>query len=406
MEGARRRRGPPAKRVASRGGAGYQGPDRHVRSVMAPEFTSLAEAAAWFDAWLVEAALPLWATAGRDPERGSFREALTVQGAPWEAPRRSRVQTRQAWVYATAAREGLGRGYAELAHGAWRFYRAHYLGPQGLFVRSADAAGQVVDPVAALYEQAFSLLALAALEALAPGAGADEARALSAALEPLRHPAGGWREVGAHPFQANAHMHLLEAALAWEQAAAPAGRGGWAALADEIAELALARFIDPAAGVLREFFDAGWRALEDRAGGLVEPGHQFEWAWLLERWGRARGRRDAGDAARVLYAAGLRGVDAEGLAVGALWSDLSVREPATRLWAQTEYLKAALLFADEAEALRAARGLARYLDTPRRGTWRDKLRADRSFVEEPSPATSFYHLLGAILPLRGRAGGA
>jgi mannose-6-phosphate isomerase len=370
---------------------------------MPPYFSSLAEAAAWFDAWLVEAALPLWGEAGRDAERGSFQEALTVAGAPWPAPRRSRVQTRQIWVYATAAAAGLGADCAGLALDAWRFYRACYRRSDGLFARSADATGQVVDPTPALYEQAFSLLAMAALERLAPATAAREARALQAALGPLRHPAGGWREAGDQPFQANAHMHLLEAALAWEEAEGAARQGGWAVIADEIAELALARFIDRDAGVLREFFDAGWRALDDAAGGLIEPGHQFEWAWLLDRWGRARGRQDARATAQRLYATGLRGVDpAAGVAVGALWSDLSVREGATRLWAQTEYLKAALIFGDEAEALRAARGLALWLDTPRRGTWRDKLRADRSFVEEPAPATSFYHLLGAILPLRKR----
>jgi len=86
--------------------------------------------------------------------------------------------------------------------------------------------------------------------------------------------------------------------------------------------------------------------------------------------------------------------------MNALWSNLRVRDPATRLWAQTEFLKAALIFGGEEEALRAAEGLALYLDTPRRGTWRDKLTPERDFVAEPAPATSFYHLVGAILPLR------
>ena len=368
---------------------------------MAPDFSSLATAAAWFEAWLVEAALPLWSAAGLDASRGSFQEALTPAGEPWPAPRRSRVQSRQVWVYATAAAIGLGEAYGAIAERAWRFHRARYLGADGLFARSADAAGEIVDPTAALYEQAFALLAMSALEALARGGFADEAAALLDALEPSRHPAGGWREAGDRPFQANAHMHLLEAALAWEAVAAPAARGRWTGLADEVAELALTRFVDGRRGVLREFFDADWRALDDRAGGLIEPGHQFEWAWLLDRWGRARGRADALDVARRLHAAGLAGVDPGlGVAVNALWSDLSVRDPATRLWAQTEHLKAALVFGDEAQALSAAGGLALYLDTPRRGTWRDKLSAERRFVEEPAPGTSFYHLMGAILALR------
>ena len=363
---------------------------------MPAEFPTLAAAAAWHAAWLEQAALPLWASAGVDSVGGGFQEALTVAGDPWPALRRSRVQTRQIWVYATVAAEGLGAAHATLARRAYGFYVARYRRADGLFARAATSEGEIADATAALYEQAFSLLAMAALERLDAGAFESDARALRAALEPLRHPAGGFREVGDHPFQANAHMHLLEAALAWEAV----GRDDWAALSDEIAQLALARFVDRQAGLLHEFFDADWRRLGDATGGLVEPGHQFEWAWLLERWGRARGRRDALDVAGQLYVAGLSGVDAHsGIVANALWSDLRLRDPASRLWTQTEYLKAALVFGDDGEALRAARGLASYLETPRPGTWRDKRAADGSFVEEPAPASSFYHLVGAILPL-------
>ena len=71
-----------------------------------------------------------------------------------------------------------------------------------------------------------------------------------------------------------------------------------------------------------------------------------------------------------------------------------------RLWPQTEYLKAALIFGDEAEALIAANGLARFLDVPVRGAWRDRMLPDGSFVAEPAPASSFYHIMGAILELQ------
>lgn len=368
---------------------------------MPASFPTLAAAAAWHAAWLEQAALPLWATAGLDAEHGSFQEALSIEGEPLPGPRRSRVQTRQIWVYATAAAEGLGEDRSAAARRAYGFYVDHYRRPDGLFARAAGIDGRITDPTPVLYEQAFSLLAMTGLERLEPGRFEADALALRAALEPLRHPAGGFREIGGgQPFQANAHMHLLEAALAWEAA----GQGAWSALCDEIAELALSRFIDRPTGVLREFFDAEWRALDDAEGGLVEPGHQFEWAWLLERWGRARGRQDAREAARRLYANGLRGVDPRsGIVVNALWSDLAVRDAGARLWTQTEYLKAALLFDDDAEALRAADGLASYLETPRAGTWRDKRDPGGRFVEEPAPATSLYHLIGAILPLRRRA---
>jgi mannose-6-phosphate isomerase len=238
---------------------------------------------------------------------------------------------------------------------------------------------------------------------LRPDAGyADEARALRTALDVMRHPQGGWREAGAHPFQANAHMHLLEAAFAWEQV----GAAEWAVVADAVAELALARFLAADRPVIREFFDARWRALAAGEGQRIEPGHQFEWAVLLDAWGARRGHAAAREAAKGLYATGLRGVDAgAAVAVNALAADLTIADAGTRLWAQTEYLKAALAFGDDAQALNAARGLSAYLQTPRRGAWRDKLTPDRRFVDEPAPATSLYHLTGALLPLMAAAGG-
>jgi len=361
---------------------------------MAPDFRSLSDAALWYGDWLRGAALPLWSTAGLDAARGSFQETLTVEGVPAGEIRRSRVQTRQAWVFATAAAQGWGEEYGEIARRAFDFHRAHYRRPDGLYARAADAEGRVTDPTPLVYEQAFALLALAGLQAAGLGDHAAEAQALLASMAALRHPGGGWREAGEHPFQANAHMHLLEAALAWEAA----GEGSWAAVADEIVALALGRFIQD--GLLREFFDEAWRPLPDRDGGLIEPGHQFEWACLLDQWARRRGRTDLAPVIKGLFAGGLRGVDPQrNVAVGAIWPDLGVRDPVARLWAQTERLRAALAFGTEAQALEAARGLAGFLDTPRAGTWRDKLRADGSFVEEPSPATSLYHLVAGLLPL-------
>jgi mannose-1-phosphate guanylyltransferase/mannose-6-phosphate isomerase len=206
----------------------------------------------------------------------------------------------------------------------------------------------------------------------------------------------GYLEDGDQPYQANAQMHLLEAALAWEDA----GQTEWRGVSDAIVRLALTRFIDPDRGVLREFFDSQWRPATGEFGRLVEPGHQFEWAWLLERWGRLRGEPEAGVAAMRLYAAGLTGIDrARGVAVDSLWDDLSLRDGMARLWPQSEWLRAALLFGDADEATRAAQGLWLYLQTPARGVWRDKLRPDGTFIDEAAPATSLYHIVGACLAL-------
>lgn len=92
-----------------------------------------------------------------------------------------------------------------------------------------------------------------------------------------------------------------------------------------------------------------------------------------------------------------------------LLDDFSVADPTARLWPQTEWLKASIRFAALTEgaererylasAARAATALQHFLDVPVRGLWRDKQKADGSFVEEPAPASTFYHILCAIYEL-------
>ena len=147
-------------------------------------------------------------------------------------------------------------------------------------------------------------------------------------------------------FQSDPHMHLFEAALAWEQLS-PDPR--WRALADEVAELCLARFMTPD-GLLLEYFDATWAPAAGLQGRLAWPGHQFEWAGLLERWALRRGREDVRAVARRLYRYGAdHGIDPKrGVAVFELLDDLSVNDAKARLWSQTEWLKAALILARSA----------------------------------------------------------
>ncbi len=372
----------------------------------APEAWTLAtlpDAAAWYRNWLETAALPVWATLGADAGNGGFREALAMSGAAVDPHRRLRTQTRQVMVYAMSAAKARPGPWMSVATRGFAWMQAHGRRPDGLYVNRLTPEGRVLDETAQLYEQAFALMALSALKR----AGAQDvdtttqARALRTGLDVFRHPAGGFREAGPHPFQANAHMHLFEAALDWEGLDSD---DGWRALADQIAELALGRFIGADDGLLQEFFDADWAPYTGEAG-LVEPGHHFEWAWLLARWGAARGDRRGHEAASRLYARGLGGVDVRrGVALNSVWPDFSPRDATARLWPQTEFLKAALVLGDPREALMAANALRRYLETPVRGVWRDRMRADGGFVEEPAPATSLYHLYLAIAELERVAG--
>lgn len=368
-----------------------------------PPPESLGEGARRFADWLRMRALPVWATLGLMPD-GQFVEALSLDGRAPGLPHRARVQARQIYVYAQAGILGwAGPWRSAVEAGLARLYD-QFLRGDGLCRTLVGMDGVALDETAMLYDQAFVLLALAT----ARKAGIKDDRLDARAVE-IRNrllldalPNGGFREAGEHPYQANAHMHLFEACLAWEDVS---DDQGWAGLADSLAGLATSKFIDDEGGFLREFYTASWSPAEGDDGRLVEPGHQFEWAWLLVRYAQRRNDTVILDAAKRLYAAGRHGVmERQRIVADALNVDGSVRSTRARLWPQTEWLKASLLLSGSVrdaeragmleDAAAAMRGLWRYL-TPD-GLWRDKRLPQGRFIDEPAPASSFYHIMAAF----------
>lgn len=366
-----------------------------------PSEISLAERSNRLAFWLRTAALPIWATLGLSQD-GAFVEQLKLDGRFAASPVRARVSPRQAYVYCQAGTLNWPGPWRQIVkQGLKRYEQTHRL-ENGLYRATVDESGHPLDDVAVLYDQAFVLLALSSAQTSGlTEAAREQATRLRDRLDVFALPEGGWHSGCARPYQANALMHLLEAALAWE---AVDPDPAWRSVSNEVVELALTRFIDREGGFLREFFTETWTPIEGDDGHLVEPGHQFEWAWLLTVWGSMRGAREALDVSRRLYAAGRRGIDdRRNVALNALNDDFSTRDETARLWPQCEWLKAALLLAERAEgatraafvsdATRALKALQSYL-TPA-GLWRDKMLSDGSFVDEPAPASSFYHIMSA-----------
>ena len=374
---------------------------------------SLAQWIDTYTTWLSHNALPLWWTLGADHADGGFHEELRFDGRAADAPRRARVIARQAHTYATAGAMGWPGPWRTAAEHAWSAFETRYRRPDGLYRTLVASNGCALDETAYLYDQAFAALALASLHAQTPADPryANAAAELLAAVRSGLSHTRGFREAGAHPYQANAHMHLLEASMAWIEAG---GGEPWRAVAAEIVELALERFVDAEGGFLREFFDADWRPAPGPDGRLVEPGHQFEWAWLFDRWAEMSGDERAALAARRLALAGAKGLDpARDVVIDALDDALSPWRTTARLWPQTERLKASARFAlrdPPAERARwladtrsAARGLWRYLDVEPRGLWRDKQDPGGAFKNEPAPASSLYHLIEAVKAIQALA---
>lgn len=361
-----------------------------------------------FAGWLIGEALPLFARHGVDRERGGFHEKLGFDLEPIAAPRRARLVARQIYCFATAPALGWDGPAEQLVHHGVAFLRNRLIAADGTVIMATNSDGTDICPGHDLYDYAFVLFALAAADPYLPGEARRLGRLVRDRLVSGFANAGrGFRED--LPMKANSHMHLFEAFLAWEKIAG-AEEPEWGRLADDIAALALERLIDPATGALSEFFDADWRPNALPKDRLVEPGHQFEWSWLLHRWSETRGRVDGYRAALRLAELGEEyGVDSErGVAIDALDGTLVPREAGARLWPQTERLKVWHTLAthpksDESLRARAVRlvpcavaGLSRFFVHSPSGLWREVMRADGSFVEEPVRASSLYHLVCAL----------
>ena len=210
-------------------------------------------------------------------------------------------------------------------------------------VRMLGQQGGVLDTAADLYDIAFVMLAMAWFSR-ATG-DAEPLRQAKQTLDWVRAnmavPGGGYHN--AVPWEAghrgqNPHMHLLEASLALYEAS---GDEAYAALAHELVGLFRSHFHHAESGTLGEFFDDLLQPAEADAGSHVEPGHQYEWVWLLEQYARLLGGDVAAESQRLYNFAEVYGRDSSGVPVlDAIGRDGAVRHGTARLWPQTEALKA------------------------------------------------------------------
>lgn len=367
--------------------------------------------------WCSAQSLPLWSTAGTDWGQGGFFEKLDAGGCPVEEARRTRVVARQLYVFSVARQLGWAGDHRRWVRHGLDFLLHRLQQSDQTFASSVTPQGEVVNATFDLYEQAFAMFAMATVYRLDPGAFGDlrgrSERVLDAVEAGWGHPQIGFEESAPPtlPLRSNPHMHLFEAALQWAEAL-PEASNRWWLLADELAELALTRLIDRDSGLVTELFDGDWQPMPGAEGTLAEPGHQFEWGWLLIRWGRARQRTDAITAAqRMIGLAEQHGICPQrGVAINEINTDLSWRDANAKLWPQTERVKAwvacaelAVQQADHAalaqaleRATAAMQGMRAYLHHPVAGAWQEVWLADGSWKVEPTRASSLYHIVCAL----------
>jgi mannose-6-phosphate isomerase len=374
--------------------------------ISAPEFSR-----ARLRHWLSDILLPFWATQGFDAGHGAFIEKFEPSGLPTQEDyTRVRVQARQIYVFSHAAAAGISDVGLAPARRAFAFLEEHaWDHTEGGWFHRLRRSGPVQDRTKDSYDHAFLLLAMAGLYR----AGGDAAvlqRAgetldfFEAALGQTRDGAfDGYAEqqvpAGSPlplPRRQNPHMHLLEAFLALHEAS---GEARWLDHARRIHDLFIRHFFKDSQ--LVEFFDRDWREVPQEGRRLREPGHFFEWTWLLHRYATLTGDDSAAGAMRPLYdRAWQKGIDSDGVVFEELDAEGRVLAGGCkRLWPQTEAVKASLAVYErfgDAEALDRARKLLAAMFTTfadlDRPDWREQVDRDGKVIREGMPSSSLYHL--------------
>src|SRR6266446_675096 len=357
--------------------------------------------------WLSDHALPFWTCTGYDGGSCLFHERVTLDGRPLiQLPRRLMVQCRQMYVLAHASLIGMYDGYALLQRTFDRvldWYRDANL--EGRWVFSVYGDGKVADPRCDSYSLAFLLMALAWLYRVRPDEQilglVDE---IYEVLDgPLAATGGGVLDGLPRPDQfrrQNPSMHLMEAYLFLYEAAF---RKRDLDRAITIWNLFSSKLFDWTCMALPELHDDQWCSAK-RDCAWFEPGHHFEWLWLLRRLARAVPVSVDSYVKALLSSAQTEGLDAEGFAIDRVDMSGGLKIASRRCWSTCEYVKACAAEAElsrysewetkTASALRALR--IGFLASAKPGLWIDRIDEHGNRISTDVPASTLYHLFLAF----------
>lgn len=357
--------------------------------------------------WLFDQALPFWAAHGPDHANGGYIEQLTLDGGDAAVDfKRTRVACRQVYVFSHASIMGWSAGNKLAEPGIAHLIERAWQGPDKGFARLTTRDGRVLDPTPDLYDLAFVLFAFAwrhrAMRDVLSLAWMH--RTLDYIEQHMRHPSGrGFHhQLPPQGFRLqNPHMHLTEACLAAFEAT---GDKRFGEQATELVDLFRTRFFDKTSGTLAEYFNDDWSRANGDDGRVTEPGHQMEWAWILNSARKLLGLDTAAEIRAAVDFAERHGVDSRTAATyNTVRDDGMPIDRGSRTWPNTERLKAAVALyeldgVDPAPVIDPTVELLlqRYLSQDPPGTWIDAFDGDGRPLSSTVPASTLYHVFLAF----------
>src|SRR5471032_1528855 len=350
--------------------------------------------------------VPLWQGPGWNAELALPYEALDAHHQPLPPQRyRAMACARQLYLFASLIGEPQSAFAEARAAALFRSLQRHFHDAEhGGWFYSIDAQGKPLDKRKDLYTHAFIIFACAHYWAKVREPLVESVLDAALAVVADRFATGdglyeavlerNWSSLKSGPLQ-NPLMHLAEAFLATLSVREDAATQ--TALDDLVAAMQQ-HFIDPEHGVL----------LEKPVGAVdnwFEPGHQFEWFFLLESSAQLRGSALHQSLTGAFARAELQGVDKQSGAVKAMLNvDGSVRDGTQRIWAQAEYLRALALRPDaQASVGRQLLALQKQFLHP--GGWNECLNDQGVVSRSDMPSTTPYHLATCYIGLAEYFGG-
>jgi mannose/cellobiose epimerase-like protein (N-acyl-D-glucosamine 2-epimerase family) len=361
--------------------------------------------------WLLDHVCPWWLQRISDPA-GGFFEAVDALGVAVTGPRRNLLsQARLTYVFSHAYLLGGDPAMGEAARQGIAFLMRASRAPDGGWFRTVSVDGATLDNTRDTYDQAFVLFALAwyyraTHDATAIHLADATWRFMRERLADPQH--GGFfeelvpgRPEVKLPRRQNPHMHLLEALLALHEAT---GEKNWLRRAGTVIDLFKTKFVDPHNGALIEFFAADWLPMPGSLGNLREPGHQFEWVWLLHEYARLTHDESVIPYADRLFAFGHEfGLDSDGIAFDGVDASGKLVAGTKLLWPQTEYLKACVSRAEFRNDTAARDAIPAHLALIATrfmradgASWHNQIARDGTPLTPQTPARVLYHLFLGI----------
>lgn len=317
------------------------------------------------------------------------------------------VQARQISVFASAALSGRYPGEDLALIAAQNMidrYEAADGSPGWIFAIGGD--GSTV-PLRDLYAHAFVLFGLSwAIRLERRRSFLDAVDRTISFIETQMHDAAHGGYWDALPRQdtmrrQNPHMHLFEAFIALYEAT---GEARHLDSCHRLHRLVVGKMLAQEGGALREYFSDDWTVYPAEGQGRVEPGHLFEWSWLLTRYESLSGLDQSEPVKRMMTMAIEHGLDKQsGRIIDEIGEDGHARKTSSRSWPHAEALKAftsvkpALGGADcAAMAAVLNRLMTTFCPAPLNGGWRDQMDENDQTAGHDIPASTLYHLYFGI----------